>query len=101
MISPPAIAAAHGGTTSIIDFAVQYKANLWWGIDNWHKGRGQMRDRLRLSPDHRTRRQQIEEMYTVMDEGVTASKCSWLSRRFLVDDATIFAPCPPPALAAD
>jgi dihydropyrimidinase len=32
------IAAAHGGTTSIIDFAVQYKGqSLIEGIDNWHK----------------------------------------------------------------
>ena len=31
------IAAAHGGTTSIIDFAVQYKGqSLIEGIDNWH-----------------------------------------------------------------
>src|SRR6266478_3306239 len=32
------IAAAHGGTTTIIDFAVQYKGqSLQEGIDNWHK----------------------------------------------------------------
>ena len=32
------IAAAHGGTTSIIDFAVQYKGQaLVEGVDNWHK----------------------------------------------------------------
>src|SRR5512139_2684488 len=32
------VAAAHGGTTSIIDFAVQYKGqSLIEGIDNWHK----------------------------------------------------------------
>src|ERR1044072_6725180 len=31
-------AAAHGGTTSIIDFAVQYKGqSLVEGVDNWHK----------------------------------------------------------------
>jgi len=30
--------AAHGGTTTIIDFAVQYKGeSLIQGIDNWHK----------------------------------------------------------------
>ena len=53
------IAAAHGGTTTIIDFAVQYKGeSLLQGVDNWHKkAEGKMRDRLRLSPDHdRTRR---------------------------------------------
>src|SRR5215212_4712408 len=32
------IAAAHGGTTSIIDFAVQYKGQaLVEGVDNWHR----------------------------------------------------------------
>ena len=32
------VAAAHGGTTTIIDFAVQYKGqSLIEGIDNWHK----------------------------------------------------------------
>ncbi|HEY6046784.1 MAG TPA: dihydropyrimidinase, partial [Pyrinomonadaceae bacterium] len=32
------IAAAHGGTTSIIDFAVQYKGeSLLQGVDNWHQ----------------------------------------------------------------
>ncbi len=31
------IAAAHGGTTTIIDFAVQYKGeSLVQAIDNWH-----------------------------------------------------------------
>ena len=31
-------AAAHGGTTTIIDFAVQYKGqSLREGLDNWHK----------------------------------------------------------------
>src|SRR3989441_10899681 len=31
------VAAAHGGTTTIIDFAVQYKGqSLIEGIDNWH-----------------------------------------------------------------
>src|ERR1041384_4826577 len=31
-------AAAHGGTTSIIDFAVQYKGQaLVEGVDNWHR----------------------------------------------------------------
>src|SRR5205085_11200249 len=30
-------AAAHGGTTTIIDFAVQYKGqSLTEGLDNWH-----------------------------------------------------------------
>src|SRR5437764_14920151 len=32
------IAAAHGGTTTIIDFAVQYKGeSLLQGVDSWHQ----------------------------------------------------------------
>src|SRR5215210_4880569 len=32
------VAAAHGGTTTIIDFAVQYHGeSLIQGVDNWHK----------------------------------------------------------------
>src|SRR5213083_2286171 len=32
------IAAAHGGTTTIIDFAVQYHGeSLIQGVDNWHR----------------------------------------------------------------
>src|SRR5438105_12504760 len=32
------VAAAHGGTTTIIDFAVQYKGeSLVQAIDNWHR----------------------------------------------------------------
>src|SRR5438552_9002202 len=32
------VAAAHGGTTSIIDFAVQYKGqSLISGLDRWHQ----------------------------------------------------------------
>jgi dihydropyrimidinase len=32
------IAAAHGGTTTIIDFAVQYHGeSLIQAVDNWHK----------------------------------------------------------------
>src|SRR5437588_12860960 len=35
------IAAAHGGTTTIIDFSVQYKGQaLIEGIDYWHKKAG-------------------------------------------------------------
>ena len=45
------IAAAFGGTTTIIDFAIQYKGKTFQQtIDDWHaKAAGKMRDRLQLS----------------------------------------------------
>ena len=47
------IAAAYGGTTSIVDFAIQYKGQtLRQAWEDWMaKARGQGRDRLRLPPD--------------------------------------------------
>ncbi len=48
------IAAAHGGTTSIVDFAIQYKGQTLrqalGSLDE--EGGGQGRDRLRLPHDH-------------------------------------------------
>src|SRR5437763_10259101 len=88
------IAAAHGGTTSIIDFAVQYKGeSLIQGLDNWHKkaeGKCAIDYGLHLITTELEDRQ-IEEMYTVMDEGVTSFKLFMAYPGvFLVDDATIF-----------
>ena len=71
------IAAAHGGTTTIIDFAVQYKGeSLLQGVDNWHKkaeGKCAIDYGFHLITTELEDRQ-IEEMYTVMDEGVTSFK---------------------------
>ena len=88
------IAAAHGGTTSIIDFAVQYKGeSLIQGIDNWHKkaeGKCAVDYGFHLITTE-LEDKQIEEMYTVMDEGVTSFKLFMAYPGvFLVDDATIF-----------
>src|SRR4026209_2667985 len=88
------IAAAHGGTTSIIDFAVQYKdQSLIEGIDNWHKkaeGKTAIDYGFHLITTE-LEDKQIEEMYTVMDEGVTSFKMFMAYPGvFLVDDATIF-----------
>src|SRR5436190_3240595 len=88
------IAAAHGGTTSIIDFAVQYKGqSLLEGVDNWHQkaeGKCAIDYGFHLITTELEDRQ-IEEMYTVMDEGVTSFKLFMAYPGvFLVDDATIF-----------
>ncbi len=88
------IAAAHGGTTSIIDFAVQYKGqSLIEGIDNWHKkaeGKTAIDYGFHLITTE-LEDKQIEELYTAMDEGVTSFKMFMAYPGvFLVDDATIF-----------
>src|SRR4026209_1674447 len=88
------IAAAHGGTTSIIDFAVQYKGqSLIEGIDNWHKkaeGKTAIDYGFHLITTE-LEDNQIEELHTAMDEGVTSFKMFMAYPGvFLVDDATIF-----------
>src|ERR671938_1529631 len=88
------IAAAHGGTTSIIDFAVQYKGqSMIEGIDNWHKkaeGKTAIDYGFHLITTE-LEDKQIEELYTAMDEGVTSFKMFMAYPGvFLVDDATIF-----------
>src|SRR5207302_9171091 len=63
-------AAAHGGTTTIIDFAVQYKGqSLLQGVDNWHQkaeGKCAIDYGFHLITTE-LEDKQIEEMYTVMD----------------------------------
>jgi dihydropyrimidinase len=88
------IAAAHGGTTTIIDFAVQYKGqSLIEGIDNWHKkaeGKTAIDYGFHLITTE-LEGGQIEELYTAMDEGITSFKMFMAYPGvFLVDDATIF-----------
>ena len=88
------IAAAHGATTSIIDFAVQYKGqSLIEGIDNWHQkaeGKTAIDYGFHLITTE-LEDKQIEELYTAMDEGVTSFKMFMAYPGvFLVDDATIF-----------
>src|SRR5215210_7083382 len=88
------IAAAYGGTTSIIDFAVQYKGqSLIEGIDNWHEkaeGKTAIDYGFHLITTE-LEDKQIEELYTAMDEGITSFKMFMAYPGvFLVDDATIF-----------
>lgn len=88
------IAAAHGGTTTIIDFAVQYKGeSLTQGIDNWHKkaeGKPTIDYAFHLIctdlPDER-----LPELKKLINEGVTSFKLFMAYPGvFLVDDATIY-----------
>lgn len=88
------IAAAFGGTTTIIDFAVQYKGEaLLQAVDNWHRkaeGKTAIDYGFHLITTE-LEDNQIEEMYTVMDEGITSFKLFMAYPGvFLVDDATIF-----------
>src|SRR5881227_2939785 len=83
-----------GGTTSIIDFAVQYKGqSLVEGLDNWHRkaeGKCAIDYGFHLITTE-LEDNQIEELHTVMDEGVTSFKMFMAYPGvFLVDDATIF-----------
>src|SRR5215210_2004869 len=87
-------AAAHGGTTTIIDFAVQYKGqSLIEGIDNWHRkaeGKTAIDYGFHLITTE-LEDNQIEELHTAMDEGITSFKMFMAYPGvFLVDDATIF-----------
>src|SRR6187397_1911218 len=87
-------AAAFGGTTTIIDFAVQHKGeSMIQGVDNWHKkaeGKTCIDYAFHLITtefeDGHT-----EQMYTLMDEGITSFKLFMAYPGvFLADDATIF-----------
>ena len=87
-------AAAHGGTTTIIDFAVQNKGEtLTQGVDNWHaKADG----KCAIDYGFHLITTGLEdgdeaEMYRVMDSGVTSFKLFMAYPGvFLADDATIF-----------
>jgi dihydropyrimidinase len=87
-------AAAHGGTTTIIDFAVQYKGqSLAQAIDAWHaKAEGQTAIDYGFHlictdlPDER-----LPEMRSMIDQGVSSFKLFMAYPGvFLVDDATIY-----------
>ena len=88
------IAAAHGGTTTIIDFAVQYHGeSLIQAVDNWHQkaeGKTAVDYGFHLIttdlPDER-----IPELKRLINEGVMSFKMFMAYPGvFLVDDATIF-----------
>ena len=88
------IAAAHGGTTTIIDFAVQqHGESLIQAVDNWHKkaeGKTAIDYGFHLIatdlPDER-----LPEMRRLISEGIPSFKLFMAYPGvFLVDDATIF-----------
>src|SRR5262244_3388291 len=88
------IAAAHGGTNTIIDFAVQYHGeSLIQAVDNWHakaEGKTAIDYGFHLIttdlPDER-----VPEMRRLINEGVTSFKLFMAYPGvFLVDDATIY-----------
>src|SRR5215813_6377498 len=88
------IAAAFGGTTTIIDFAVQYHGeSLIQAVDNWHRkaeGKTAIDYAFHLIttelPDER-----IPEMRQLINEGIVSFKLFMAYPGvFLVDDATIF-----------
>jgi len=87
-------AAAFGGTTTIIEFAVQTKGeSMIAGVDAWHKkaeGKTCIDYGFHLiTTDFEDKH--TEEMYTLMDEGITSFKLFMAYPGvFLADDATIF-----------
>ncbi|HEY9285218.1 MAG TPA: dihydropyrimidinase [Pyrinomonadaceae bacterium] len=88
------IAAAHGGTTTIIDFAVQYKGQaLREGLDTWHakaEGKCAVDYGFHLIVTD-LEDERVPELHRCMDEGVTSFKMFMAYPGvFLVDDATIF-----------
>jgi dihydropyrimidinase len=87
-------AAAHGGTTTIIDFAVQYKGQaLREGLDRWHEkaeGKAAIDYGFHLIVTD-LEDERVPELYSAMDEGVTSFKLFMAYPGvFLSDDATIF-----------
>ncbi|MEZ5425421.1 MAG: dihydropyrimidinase [Pyrinomonadaceae bacterium] len=87
-------AAAFGGTTTIIDFAVQYKGeSMIRAVDNWHakaEGKPVIDYGFHLITTE-FEDKNTEEMHTLMDEGITSFKLFMAYPGvFLVDDATIF-----------
>src|SRR5919205_180371 len=87
-------AAAFGGTTTIIDFAVQYKGQaLREGLDNWHakaEGKAAIDYGFHLIVTD-LEDERVPEMLRLMDEGVTSFKLFMAYPGvFLADDATIF-----------
>jgi dihydropyrimidinase len=87
-------AAAHGGTTTIIDFAVQTKGDsMTAGVDAWHK---KAEGKCAIDYGFHLITTEFEdgderEMYQLMDEGVTSFKLFMAYPGvFLADDATIF-----------
>ena len=87
-------AAACGGTTTIIDFAIQQKGEaLRHGLDTWH-GKAESKAAIDYAFHMictELGSQQLKEMNKVVDSGVTSFKLFMAYPGiFMVDDATIF-----------
>ncbi len=87
-------AAACGGTTTIIDFAIQQKGEaLRHGLDTWHgkaEGKAAIDYAFHMICTE-LGSQQLKEMNKVVDSGVTSFKLFMAYPGiFMVDDATIF-----------
>lgn len=87
-------AAAHGGTTTIIDFAVQTKGeSMTSGVDTWHK---KAEGKTCIDYGFHLITTEFEdgdekEMYKLIDEGISSFKLFMAYPGvFLADDATIF-----------
>jgi dihydropyrimidinase len=89
------IAAAHGGTTTIIDFAIQYKGeSLTQAVDNWHRkaeGKPAIDYGFHLIVSELPDACIPELRRLVLNDGVTSFKLFMAyPGAFLVDDGTIF-----------
>jgi dihydropyrimidinase len=88
------VAAAHGGTTTIIDFAIQSKGSaMRAGLDTWHakaEGKAVIDYGFHMIMTE-ANAQTLEEMATIVGEGVTSFKMFMAYPGvFLVDDQQIF-----------
>ena len=88
------LAAAHGGTTCIVDFAIQAKGeNLRKGLDTWHgkaEGKAAVDYAFHLIMTD-VNDQTIPEMKSIVDDGVTSFKMFMAYPGVLhVDDGQIF-----------
>jgi dihydropyrimidinase len=89
------IAAAYGGTTTIIDFAIQYKGeSLAQAIDNWHRkaeGKPAIDYGFHLIISELPEARVPELTRVIRDDGVSSFKLFMAyPGAFLVDDGTIF-----------
>jgi len=88
------IAAAHGGTTTIVDFAIQSKgSSMRAGLDTWHakaEGKAAIDYGFHMIMTE-ANPQTLEEMAAMIREGVTSFKMFMAYPGvFLVDDQQIF-----------
>jgi dihydropyrimidinase len=88
------VAAAHGGTTTLVDFAIQSKgSSLRAGLDAWHakaEGKAAIDYAFHMIMTE-ANQSTLDEMATIVREGVTSFKMFMAYPGvFLVDDQQIF-----------